>query len=288
MLHRLRTITSHLPKAVSTQTVHAIASISSTTGVEYTVHNDNVACCTVPAVQSDYKPQGTIRPYAGFDRAYITGSDSSATALICVFDIFGFKPQTQLGADMLAHALRARVVMPDFFEPSAPWDAARHPPKTDADRAALQAFFGGPARPQDAVPKLARVGAALRADGARRVGAYGLCWGGKVVILAGGAKDTVLDSVAAVHPVMLKVEDTHALRIPLGIYPSKDEPFDEYQKILDIIRVNPFASKNDHKLYETMFHGWAGARANLDDPENKKQFEDIYARLATFFTASIE
>lgn len=94
-----------------------------------------------------------------------------------VYVLHRFKPQTQLGADMLAHALRARVVMPDFFEPSAPWDAARHPPKTDADRAALQAFFGGPARPQDAVPKLARVGAALRADGARRVGAYGLCWG---------------------------------------------------------------------------------------------------------------
>jgi len=30
-------------------------------------------------------------------------------------------------------------------------------------------------------------------------------------------------------------------------------------------------------------HGWAAARADLDDPENKKAFEDIYARLAAFF-----
>ena len=102
MLHRLRAITSHLPKAVSTQTVHAIANISSTTGAEYTVHNDNVACCTVPAVQSDYKPQGTIRPYAGFDRVYITGSDSSATALICVFDIFGYAHASHFQHSLIA------------------------------------------------------------------------------------------------------------------------------------------------------------------------------------------
>jgi dienelactone hydrolase len=30
-------------------------------------------------------------------------------------------------------------------------------------------------------------------------------------------------------------------------------------------------------------HGWAAARANLEDSENKKAYEDIYARLASFF-----
>jgi hypothetical protein len=32
-------------------------------------------------------------------------------------------------------------------------------------------------------------------------------------------------------------------------------------------------------------HGWAAARANLDDPENKKQYEDLYGTLAGFFQA---
>ena len=30
------------------------------------------------------------------------------------------------------------------------------------------------------------------------------------------------------------------------------------------------------------FHGWAAARANLDDPENKEEFANLYARVATF------
>jgi hypothetical protein len=30
------------------------------------------------------------------------------------------------------------------------------------------------------------------------------------------------------------------------------------------------------------FHGWAAARANLDDPENKEEFANLYARVSTF------
>ena len=78
---------------------------------------------------------------------------------------------------MLAQALGARVVMPDFFEPADAWNTARHPPQTDADKQAFQAFFAGPANPANAVEKLERVARALRAEGVKKVGAYGLCWG---------------------------------------------------------------------------------------------------------------
>ena len=39
---------------------------------------------------------------------------------------------------------------------------------------------------------------------------------------------------------MLKAEDTHALRIPLGIYPSKDEPFDEVRLTITSSRFTHF------------------------------------------------
>ena len=96
-----------------------------------------------------------------------------------------FKPQTQLGADMLADALNARVVMPDFFEPSDAWDVSRHPPQTVEDKAAFQKFFAGPAKPADAVVKLERVVRALKEEGAKKDGAYGLCWGRSSVRLEG-------------------------------------------------------------------------------------------------------
>ena len=31
-------------------------------------------------------------------------------------------------------------------------------------------------------------------------------------------------------------------------------------------------------------HGWAAARANLSDPENLKQYEDVYQRLADYYS----
>lgn len=88
-----------------------------------------------------------------------------------------FKPQTQQGADILANATNGRVLMPDFFEPNKAWDAHNFPPRTDKERRLLQEFFRGPAKPEDAVNALLRVGKALRSDGVKNVGTYGLCWG---------------------------------------------------------------------------------------------------------------
>ena len=33
-----------------------------------TVHNTNVACCSIPPVKSDYVPKGKYKPYAGFSK----------------------------------------------------------------------------------------------------------------------------------------------------------------------------------------------------------------------------
>ncbi|KAI8983409.1 Alpha/Beta hydrolase protein [Trametes punicea] len=248
-----------------------------------TVHNTNVACCTIPPVKSNYTPKGKFKQYAGFSKVYVTGPEKPGkVALVCVYDIFGFKPQTQQGADILAEKLNAQVLMPDFFEPNEPWPTDKFPPKTDEDKAKLQAFFGGPAKPQDAVVKLINVAKELKSEGAEWVGTFGYCWGGKVTILAGSNASTPFDAVAAVHPAMLNHNDVTDLNVPLGLYPSKDEPVDESKKILEIVSKKPFSDKSDYKLYDS-FHGFAAARANLDDPENKKHYEDLYARLATFF-----
>ncbi|EPQ61022.1 hypothetical protein GLOTRDRAFT_124758 [Gloeophyllum trabeum ATCC 11539] len=251
------------------------------------VHNDNPACCSIPPVQSDYKPQGTYKPYAGFQKVYFTGDEKSDIALVAVYDIFGFAPQTQQGADILAKQLKATLVMPDFFEPDAPWPSDKFPPQTGEEKAKLQEFFGGTANPQKSVNRLIDVVNQLKADGAKHVGAFGFCWGGKVNILAGSAPNTPLDAVAAVHPAMLSSADVENLSIPLGLYPSKDEPTEEYNKILEIIAKKPFAAKNDHKHYTTMFHGFAAARADLNNADNRKQFEDLYSTLVNYFKKTL-
>lgn len=88
-----------------------------------------------------------------------------------------FKPQTLQGADILAEELKAQVLMPDFFEGDEPWPLDRFPPSTDEDKKKFQEWFGGFASPANHIPKLIKVGEALKADGADFVVAYGYCWG---------------------------------------------------------------------------------------------------------------
>jgi len=263
MITRLRVVLNHLNRA------------------KMSTHNTNTACCTIPPVHSEYSPKGSFKAFGDFSKVYVTGP-SSKNAIICVYDIFGFFPQTQQGADIVASALNTTVYMPDFFEPDGPYPVDKYPPKTDQDKADIQAFFGGIASPPANVTKLKSFGQVLKANGAQRIGVYGFCWGGKVTVAAGG-EDTPFDAVAIVHPAMLSVDDAKNLTVPLAIYISKDEPVDEYNKIVDVISKKPFAAKNDHKNYTNMFHGWAAARGDLKNEENKKEYEDVYGKLVTFF-----
>ena len=61
------------------------------------------------------------------------------------------------------------------------------------------------------------------------------------------------------------------MTIPHICLASNDEPADvvkEYAMVLSS------EGKVGHvEIYETMFHGWMGARAKLDDEENEKEFE---------------
>jgi hypothetical protein len=40
---------------------------------------------------------------------------------------------------------------------------------------------------------------------------------------------------------------------------------------MQVISTKSFAAKSSFKDYPTMFHGWAAARANLDDADNLKE-----------------
>ena len=54
---------------------------------------------------------------------------------------------------------------------------------------------------------------------------------------------------AVVHPAMIAAEDGENLKIPLGFYPSMDEPIDVVKKIHSATKGN---EKGDYKLYDTV------------------------------------
>jgi dienelactone hydrolase len=69
--------------------------------------------------------------------------------------------------------------MPDFFEPNEPFPVSQFPPKSDDDKAALQAFFapGGTAEVAKATTALNAFGKTLKDKGFKTVAVYGFCWG---------------------------------------------------------------------------------------------------------------
>jgi len=247
---------------------------------ELTVQNSNTACCSIPPVHHDYEAKGEYKSFAGIDKVYMVGPEGTGKAIIIIYDIFGYFPQTLQGADILAEAVQTRVLMPDFLK-GKPFPVDKFPPKGKTEEAELQLFFATTANPVLTLPYITAVGEQLKKEGVSKVGVLGFCWGGKLSILSGHQEWP--DAVAAIHPAMLSAGDADALKVPLGLFPTQDEPIEEYEKMIKAISDKPWASKNVYKVYPTQIHGFAAARGDLTDPEVKAQYEDVYGRTATFF-----
>ena len=116
----------------------------------------------------------------------ITGSETASKGIVDVYDIFGHKPQTLQGADLLAAHTGAVVVVPDFFKGEV-LGTDILPIDSDEKKARMGAFFQGPANIGNNVKNLIAVRKALAdkfpaAEG--HWGVFGLCWGGKIAVLA--------------------------------------------------------------------------------------------------------
>ena len=68
----------------------------------------------------------------------------------------------------------------------------------------------------------------------------------------------------------MEKSDAEGLTIPHIVLASKDEPADvttEYKKVIDSGSMGGYV-----ETYSTMHHGWMGARADLEDEENFKEY----------------
>ncbi|KAL1882750.1 hypothetical protein VTK73DRAFT_875 [Phialemonium thermophilum] len=242
------------------------------------------ACARIPPVSSDYKPIGRYDTVAGF-KTYITGSEDAKRAIIDVYDVFGVTPQTLQGADRLAAQTNSLVLVPDFFRGRAAqhdWFPADTPEKREAlTRLVNEVANNGVVN--DAI--------AVRAEIARRwpavddhVGIFGLCFGGKIAVLATGEGNVgpgrKFNVSGAAHPGRLDAKDAEVLTVPHICLASKDEPADVVAHIKEILSK---PGKVGHvETYDT-FHGWMGARADLNVEAQRNEYARGYDQVAEFF-----
>jgi len=241
----------------------------------------SAACCTVPPVVSKgYEPKGKYIEIDGL-KTYATGPSDAKTAILVIYDIFGFFPQTIQGADILAYGDKEKpyqVFMPDFFEGN-PADISWYPPDNEEKGKKLGAFFQGPAAPPKTLGRIPKVLEGLKSGhtSASEWGIIGYCWGGKIVNLI-SQEGTPFKAAATVHPAMVDPADAPKVTIPIAVLPSKDEDKDAVGKYEKDLKV-----KHIVEWFPTQLHGWMAARADLEDAEVKKEYERGYKTVLDFF-----
>lgn len=108
--------------------------------------------------------------------------------------------QTLQGADRMASAVNARVIVPDFFD-GHPLDMSLYPPDTEEKMKAAKEWREKHGGTEEGLNALMRVTKALddKYPTVKTWGVYGLCWGGKVAILASG-NDSPFAVSGTAHP----------------------------------------------------------------------------------------
>ncbi|PYH43675.1 dienelactone hydrolase family protein [Aspergillus saccharolyticus JOP 1030-1] len=237
----------------------------------------NKACCSIPpVVAKGYQPKGEYKTLGGL-KTYVTGPESASKAILVIYDIFGFFPQTLQGADILAHSSnqKYRVFIPDFFE-GDPADITWFPPQTDEHKQKLGHFFQTKAAPPNTLPKIPGVVSAANtlAPGGAQFESWsilGYCWGGKIATLATGAENYLFKAAVQCHPAMLDPEDAKKVTVPMAVLASKDEKPEDVEKFGQNLGQPGYV-----ETFTGQIHGWMAARSNLEDEEVRKEYERGY------------
>jgi len=240
------------------------------------------ACCSIPpVVAKGYEPKGEYKTINGL-KTYVTGPESATKAILVVYDIFGFFPQTLQGADILStsNEKKYRVFMPDFFE-GQPADITWFPPQTDDHKQKLGNFFQTKAAPPNTLSKIPAIVSEankLAPNGQFDWSILGYCWGGKIACLAAGQENTIFKAAVQCHPAMLAPDDAKSVSVPMAVLASKDENPKDVTAFGANLKVDHYV-----ETFSSQIHGWMAARSNLEDAEVRKEYERGYRTALDFF-----
>ncbi|WFC93834.1 Putative zinc transporter msc2 [Malassezia brasiliensis] len=109
----------------------------------------------------------------------------------------------------------------------------------------------------------------------------------KVVLACG--KDTPYSAAVFIHPSLIVPEDAKSLTVPIALFTSIEEDNDAIKSFRSNVQANPATSSSfvsNH--YGDINHGFAGARANFEDPKNVERFKDVYERTAKFLVQHLQ
>ncbi|CAD6574671.1 MAG: hypothetical protein TREMPRED_001196 [Tremellales sp. Tagirdzhanova-0007] len=235
------------------------------------------ACCTLPPVQAEYSPKGSYSDVGGLN-SYVVGPENAESAILYIYDVFGFSPQVLQGADMLA-SQGFRVIMPDVVKGKT-MTPEMFAPTEEAQKQKAAYFSAFPGAIATQSKPVAEVVKAIKSSSQSKLGMLGMCWGYKVGITTEAAGE--FSAIATAHPSFPQPSDAEIIHVPLLLLPSSDEDMSTIHAIHDGVEAkNP--GKNFLKQYSDCGHGFAAARADLKNPKQAEAFHQAYTEIADFF-----
>ncbi|PMD35396.1 dienelactone hydrolase family protein-like protein [Hyaloscypha variabilis F] len=246
------------------------------------MHGHSAACCSIPPIISKgYEPKGKYETIGGL-KTYVTGPANASKAILYIYDIFGFFPQSLQGADILSTSDKDnqyQVFMPDWLEGN-PADISWYPPDTEEKGKLLGNFFqtvGAPPKTAARVPGAVKEIEA-KYSSIKTWAVVGFCWGGKIVSLNVSKSDTPFKAAAECHPAMIDPSEALEIKIPLAMLASGDEPAEDVKKFEANLK-----GEKHVEIFSDQIHGWMAARSNLDDARVKSEYERGYKTLLEFY-----
>ncbi|KAI0180958.1 alpha/beta-hydrolase [Hypoxylon sp. FL1284] len=244
--------------------------------------NQSQACCRIPPViGDDYQPKGTYIELNG-TKTYVTGPANADKAILSVYDIFGFFPQTIQGADILAHGDTERqyqVYMPDFFE-RVPAKIEWYPPKDAESGELMGRWFNDNGTWPKHLPKVRGFieAAEKRNPNIKSWGIMGYCWGSKVASILAGDEEPLFKAVVQTSPTRADAADAAKVKIPAMLLASGDEDAEEIKAYGEGLRVPKHV-----EFFDGQVHGFMSARADLKDAQVRAEYERGYKMSLEFF-----
>ncbi|KAG0046442.1 hypothetical protein BGZ83_008400 [Gryganskiella cystojenkinii] len=252
--------------------------------------NLSESCCNTPATHTVWQNQGELKnlSFSGREnKTYRTGPKTATIGIIGIYDVFGYHPTTHQFYDRLAQAHGGfQVSVPHCFQQSG-LDSL--PAEFLGDGAKMVSWigangsYGAPAHLDDLI--LAAV-EDLKQDGCTDFVIYGQCWGAMIALAAAADERMTFLAAGGPHPSRMTIELMNATRCPVILLPASDDA--DMVALVAAVNERKFNVKSEHHRFDTVNHGWTGARGDWTNDEQRRCGELAIHLLANFTTKVVE
>ncbi|WVR04030.1 hypothetical protein IAU60_001029 [Kwoniella sp. DSM 27419] len=232
------------------------------------------ACCNLPPVQAEYTNKGSWTTMNGL-KTYAVGPEDAKSAVLFVYDVFGYSPQILQGADLIA-SQGHRVLMPDVLKGEYATPDMFAP---GGEEKKTKFFSQFPGSVQSQSKPLDDLFAALKTQGFQKIAAFGFCWGYKAIVVSEGIDK--LDAILGAHPTFPAPEDGDSINVPVCLFPTSGEDMSVINKIQEKVDAK-MPGKNVVKHYPDEVHGFMAARGDLSGGKSTDAYAEAYQIAAKF------